>query len=423
MSFTDPTIIVTGANSGIGFAICHRILIQLCSASVPPDALLTSDTPKKSSRASRSPFAPCGGLILILACRNIDSANEARTRLLSLLAAQVDLARNKNAEKQLEHAERFQKNVKIETYTLDLSSISSTLAFARWVVQTHDYVSHLICNAAVAPFAGLNHLGAIKQFTFQPSKATVTPDYLYERTGEKSVDGLGLVWQTNFFGHYVLYRMLPDLFSKYADKSGVRSRVIWLSTLAASGEGYDADDFQLVKHTHPYEASKYEIEIIAAHLNSIVLSPRADDDDAKFKSRCWHLVVQPGVVATTLDKVNSKGFLAAMRASTLFTARCFGSKNHPSSPYKAAVSASHAVLTELPQETSARPEGPPSGVAFETWGPCKINSRAPMFRKESVSSSEFRGGWNKEEAEKAAALQEKLDMLYASVVKQGAGES
>lgn len=40
--------------------------------------------------------------------------------------------------------------------------------------------------------------------------AVTTPKYFLQRVGDVSQDGLGLVWQCNVFGHYVLVRALTN---------------------------------------------------------------------------------------------------------------------------------------------------------------------------------------------------------------------
>jgi len=43
-----------------------------------------------------------------------------------------------------------------------------------------------------------------KQLLTDPMAALTTPQFLVQRVGAESNDRLGLVWQSNVFGHYVL---------------------------------------------------------------------------------------------------------------------------------------------------------------------------------------------------------------------------
>ncbi|CAD6955417.1 unnamed protein product [Tilletia laevis] len=81
-----PVIVVTGANGGVGYGICQRLLVQL-SAPIPPDTL--PEHPSKRDESSDppppSPFAAPHGVTLVLACRNAIKAHRARLELQALL--------------------------------------------------------------------------------------------------------------------------------------------------------------------------------------------------------------------------------------------------------------------------------------------------------------------------------------------------
>ena len=51
---------------------------------------------------------------------------------------------------------------------------------------------------------GFDWITVFKQFVAGPVAAVTTPRYLIQRVGAESPDGLGLVWQSNVFGHYSL---------------------------------------------------------------------------------------------------------------------------------------------------------------------------------------------------------------------------
>ncbi|KAE8253783.1 hypothetical protein A4X13_0g3664 [Tilletia indica] len=81
-----PVIVVTGANGGVGYGICQRLLVQL-SAPIPPDTL--PEHPSKRDEGSDppppSPFAAPYGVTLVLACRNAIKAHRARLELQAML--------------------------------------------------------------------------------------------------------------------------------------------------------------------------------------------------------------------------------------------------------------------------------------------------------------------------------------------------
>lgn len=96
-------------------------------------------------------------------------------------------------------------------FVLEPSSHKS-LSFTSWEVfidrqlipLRYPYISHLICNAGVASFSGIEWPAALKQLAKEPINAVTAPLYYRQHQGEISADGLGWVWQCNVFGHYCL---------------------------------------------------------------------------------------------------------------------------------------------------------------------------------------------------------------------------
>ncbi|KAJ1026800.1 hypothetical protein NDA16_002097 [Ustilago loliicola] len=96
MSFTDssssrpkelrPVILVTGANAGVGFGICQRLIVQL-SSPTPSDTLPLHPQLNKdaSLQPTATPFAAPEGCTIVLACRNPIKAHKARQQLKQLL--------------------------------------------------------------------------------------------------------------------------------------------------------------------------------------------------------------------------------------------------------------------------------------------------------------------------------------------------
>jgi 3-keto steroid reductase len=83
----------------------------------------------------------------------------------------------------------------------------------------YPYVSHLVCNAGVAPFLNISGSLLCKQIwknllEFNLFEVVAHPTYVVQSTGLTSDDGLGWVWQCNVFGHYILVRpcVLPSLY-------------------------------------------------------------------------------------------------------------------------------------------------------------------------------------------------------------------
>ncbi|KAM4574407.1 3-keto-steroid reductase/17-beta-hydroxysteroid dehydrogenase 7 isoform 2-T2 [Fundulus diaphanus] len=146
-------VLVTGANRGIGLALCER--------------LLSHDTE---------------GLLLCLACRNTQRAQAARSDLLaSHPAAQVDLLQ------------------------MDTSSVSSVLSAAQEIKVRYDRLDYLYLNAGIMPnpefdvkafFKGLFSSNIITMFA--------TGEGILTQKDGVTPDGLQQVFATNLFGHFLL---------------------------------------------------------------------------------------------------------------------------------------------------------------------------------------------------------------------------
>ncbi|KAJ2849563.1 hypothetical protein IWW36_002538 [Coemansia brasiliensis] len=214
--------VITGANSGVGLAIAKRLLAY-----------------DKS---------------IVLACRNADRASSAQKQLISEFP-----------------------NATIHIVQLDTSSTKSVLN-AAYEISKLGPVDLLFCNAGAMAIAGLN-LKAIAYGLFtKPIEFFESSDALVQQRGLLSKDGLGLTFQTNVFGHYLLIHKL--LFASGA-------RVIWTGS-AASRLAFSRSDFMHIHGPQPYESSKFVIDQIA-----IPLDTRLSRDNV----RCF--VAEPGNVCSS----------------------------------------------------------------------------------------------------------------------------
>lgn len=107
--FSGKTVIVTGANIGLGF------------------------------EASRH-FARLGADKLILACRNVDKGEAAKDKIQASLEAHSSASSNSEAKTQRMTAEVWQ---------LDLASVSSIKSFAKRVESETDRVDYFMSNAGL----------------------------------------------------------------------------------------------------------------------------------------------------------------------------------------------------------------------------------------------------------------------------------
>ncbi|TFL00623.1 NAD(P)-binding protein [Pterulicium gracile] len=352
-------IIVTGANGGVGFGICQRLLDQLAQKKCPDAraAWVTEQPPSSDDEPV------CTELTLIMACRSLKRAESARMKLLYSLREYVELlTREKGYDG---HAERFEANLTVDVMYLDLAVVSSVFQFSEQIAHRYPYISHIICNAGVGGLIGIDWPVAIKQVLTTPVAAVTTPLFNLQRSGEISADGLGWVWQCNVFGHYVLFRCLETVLKQAPRRFG--GRVIWMSSHEASHKFYDADDYQLIKTSHAYETSKYYIDVISAHLDS-----RAVASSSGTEPTIRHVIVDPGIASTAISSEQIGMFLDFVKLLAFYLARVMGSQYHTITVTNAAVAAVHLSLLPL---------------AFKSTIPIKYSSQANVWGNAYVGKS------------------------------------
>ncbi|CAE6446193.1 unnamed protein product [Rhizoctonia solani] len=409
MAEKRPIILVTGANSGVGFGVCHRLLVQL-SQKLPPDASPKAQKyPIASPDNEISPFLPVDGLTLILACRSAQRAETARSNLYKLIDDEL-------ARRDTPHGRAFRKNLEIEIVSLDLSSVESVFAFP--------YITHLVLNAGIGNFIGINWPLAVWEICTRFKTAVTSPGFKIQGTGKTSQDGLGWVWQCNVFGHFVLVRALREMLAHNPFSS---SRVLWTSSIEGRPSLFPGlDDYQLLSASHSYEASKYETELIASGLDQL---------ESERNNGVRHLVIHPGIAGTNIFFEHTGWFLDKLMLLAFYIARLLGSKHHPIQPYKAAISAVHVALVSLAILPSLSAAGttneksgqPPEGVSngnghtdeisrAEDYSPVRYGAEANIFGTEYVGVQPVEG--YEEHREVGKELVARCNRLYNAFEKK-----
>ncbi|OSD03881.1 hypothetical protein PYCCODRAFT_1434279 [Trametes coccinea BRFM310] len=372
-SSEDLVIVVTGANGGVGFGICHRLIVQLSSAR-PSDAEPYFNAGRDLKRELDIPErAPDAGLTIIMACRDAKRAQVAREKLYRLLDEHIAKLTSPDA---YSYAVAFRRNLRLDIERLDLSSVRSVLEFGRAVNQKYEHISHLIFNAGTATFSHLDIPGFLYDLFTHPIHAVEHPRRNIQVNGVLTGDGLGYTWQCNVFGHYVLYRSVQPLLLAHAQRTGLPARVLWMSSLDAE-PSFDLDqDWQLTKTLHSYNASKFQIELICAELERRTLEAEAGRAPAMPEviaphGEVRHYIVSPGITSTnmsTLLNIPIPGWRYLMLTAFVIV-RFLGSPHVLMSLYSAAVAAVHLALVPLfaIPDTRNSPHVTPADKAYPTW--------------------------------------------------------
>lgn len=207
----ERVVIVTGANSGIGLALCER--------------LLTEDS----------------RLRLCLACRNMQRAEGARSALLT-----------------------SHRDAHVDLLQLDVGSVQSVLSAAQEVKARYSRIDFLYLNAGIMPSPQLNIKAFFKGlFSRNVIRMFATAEGLLTQQDRLNSDGLQEVFATNLFGHFLLIRELEPLLCE----TDHTSRVVWTSSSNARRSAFSMEDMQHRNGTEPYSSSKYAADMLSLALN------------------------------------------------------------------------------------------------------------------------------------------------------------
>ncbi|KZP00042.1 NAD(P)-binding protein [Calocera viscosa TUFC12733] len=306
-------VVVTGANSGVGLGICKRLILQMAGA------LPHFDTPTSTDDVSSA-----DSLTLVLACRNKKRAAAAKETCLHLLEKSGD-------------PNGFGQRLRIEPADLDLTSMHNVWKFCQAMKQKYGYITHLFLNAGTGNFVAVDWLLCTWQILTEGYTALTYPRFKVQGLGAMTDDGYGLVWQSNVLGHFMMIQLLTGLLaaSPFHD-----ARVIWTTSMEADVGKFDADDWQLFNNKSPYEATKFQQELISFCMDHEFAK---SEDTRHVRS----LVAEPGVCASAIYTETLGWFLDKAMIFAFYLCRWLGSAPHVVDPFKGAVAAIYLALVAV----------------------------------------------------------------------------
>ena len=207
--------VITGGNSGIGYALANQLLDLF--------------------ESEKDSFSLC------LACRNLSKAKSASEELL------------------LTHP-----GADISLVQLDTSNTASVKATALELSRRFDRIDWLFLNAGQMPPSSINWRG-FWPLTFANIRHVLTTGgRVLQQTDTIMDNGLSKVFATNVFGHYSLIKELQPLTSKQNNPC----HCIWTSSRSADvALPIDTNNIQHFGGERSYENSKQLIDVISMELN------------------------------------------------------------------------------------------------------------------------------------------------------------
>ncbi|KAI9375308.1 hypothetical protein BJX61DRAFT_494637 [Aspergillus egyptiacus] len=347
-------VLVTGANSGLGYSICCRLA----------DEFLTS---RQNDHRS---------LTVIFTTRSSKKGSDTLRRLQGHLRTSV---RDPSAA----------ARVTFVPENVDLCNLLSVRALSRRLNRNFPKLDAIVLNAGIGGWTGLNWPLAIWTVCTDLIHAVSWPSYKIAPAGlitgnqtstlADKEPRLGTIFCANVFGHYMLAHNVMPLLHRSGSPNGP-GRVIWVSSLEATPKFLNPDDIQGLHTLAPYESSKALTDVLSLTSNLPSTAPwvtsfysaneqnTSTDTDRTTDSQTAPntYLSHPGICGTGIIPLAAPLFYAMMMSFWL--ARLLGSPWHTISTYMGACAPVWLALSKQSDLDAA--EGPyqRQGGGRAKWG-------------------------------------------------------
>ncbi|KAK1776263.1 hypothetical protein QBC45DRAFT_419964 [Copromyces sp. CBS 386.78] len=380
--------LVTGANSGIGFAICQRLIDEyLTTRSLTSHLVVipTTRSVKKSQetidalRRHAREFATTDDILRSRAGPNYDPRSV--TKRIHILSVQLDLCNLADVHRAAEQL--------VNGTVSSPANDNDALYFTSLADVRIPRLDSVIFNAGMGGWTGLDWPKVFHNiFTKGLVQATTWPTFKAATAGhvvnplpdvkEEKVPEMGQVFCANVFGHYLFaHKLVPLLSRSESDPETIPpGRIIWESSIEPGWKNLELSDFQAIKTNAAYESTKRLTDVLcltatlpsARPFVNSYLQPATKSTSHTTPPRIY--LVHPGIVQTTLFPLNA--FMFFWYRVVLYIARWLGSPWHPITGYNGAVAPVWLALQEQEALDAVKAEHVKWGSSTDWWGECRV---------------------------------------------------
>ncbi|KAK0628954.1 hypothetical protein B0T17DRAFT_606418 [Bombardia bombarda] len=385
-------VLVTGANSGIGFGIGQRLIDEYLttrSLSAHLVLIVTTRSTKKSQetvnglRQHAKAFAATSTALQSRVGPDYDPDRHATNRI-HVLSVELDLCNLSTIRRAADllvdgtlsspcrgdDAAHFEPLINVKIPRLD--SVIFNAGVGGWTGIAWSLVAQNILTKGLVQ--------AVTWPTFKAATAGHVVNPLPDAP-TKDTPKVGEVFCANVLGHYIFAHLLQRLLSRPQQSTTADNepplppgRIIWESSIEPCWDNLSLDDFQGIRTNAAYESTKRLTDVLALSASLPAPKPSVTSylttTSAKGVIPPKIYLVHPGVVQTTLFPLNA--FMFFWYRIVLYVARWLGSPWHPITAYNGACAPVWLVLQEQTALDAARAERVKWGSGTDRRGECRV---------------------------------------------------